>query len=308
MCIWRNSYTYSKQYTRGGYFRRAIFTFSRSFFLSNCIGFFYFWNKKIDLPDLIIKIWKRIVTPYLAWTIIYVSLMIIKSRITHHDSLGEWWKILFFGASAVQLYFIPKILVMQGFAVAFVLFFHQNYKSKLIGLIIFVVSFLWLHIGVNNSCLGFGQTDYQVIVMYLLLALIVSRVHERKLFNNYYAFCGFTIFIVVLFLKFTLPDYSVLRNYNRVLGGLSFTLLAFALPKIYFSEKAGIVLGYSYGIYLCHILFLEGFEFVLKFLKIDLFYNITVKLMFSICILLSSVIFVFLVKKNVFLKKYLLGE
>jgi peptidoglycan/LPS O-acetylase OafA/YrhL len=278
------------------------------FFLVIALVFFISGLKKIELPDLAMKIWKRIVRPYLAWTAIYVSLIIIKSRITQHDSLGEWWKILFFGASAVQLYFIPKILVMQGFALAFILMFNRNYKTKFIGLFIFIVSFLWLYIGINSNCLGFGQTDYQVIVMYLLIALVVSRVSERKLFNNYYTFLGLILFVLVVFLKFTLQDNSVLKNYIRVLGGLSFTLLAFALPKIHFSEKFGIVLGYSYGIYLCHILFLEGFEFVLKFLKIELFYNIAVKIMFSICILLASIVFVFLVRKNVYLKKYLLGE
>jgi peptidoglycan/LPS O-acetylase OafA/YrhL len=278
------------------------------FFLVIALVFFISGLKKIELPDLAMKIWKRIVRPYLAWTAIYVSLIIIKSRITQHDSLGEWWKILFFGASAVQLYFIPKILVIQGFALAFILMFNRNYKTKFIGLFIFIVSFLWLYIGINSNCLGFGQTDYQVIVMYLLIALVVSRVSERKLFNNYYTFLGLILFVLVVFLKFTLQDNSVLKNYIRVLGGLSFTLLAFALPKIHFSEKFGIVLGYSYGIYLCHILFLEGFEFVLKFLKIELFYNIAVKIMFSICILLASIVFVFLVRKNVYLKKYLLGE
>jgi peptidoglycan/LPS O-acetylase OafA/YrhL len=278
------------------------------FFLVIALVFFISGLKKIELPDLAIKIWKRIITPYLAWTTIYVSLIIIKSRITQHDSLGEWWKILFFGASAVQLYFIPKILVMQGFALAFLLFFHPNHKPKSIGLIVFIISFVWLYVGINSNCLGFGQTDYQVIVMYLFIAFAILKLRDKKLFNNYYVIFGLILFILVIFLKFTLPDNYVVKNYIRVLGGLSFTLLAFALPEIYFSEKAGIVLGYSYGIYLCHILFLEGFEFVLKFLNIELFYNIAVKSMFSICILLASILFVFLVRKNVYLKKYLLGE
>jgi hypothetical protein len=254
--IWRNSYTHSKQYTQADTFGGLFSPFRVPFFLVIALVFFISGLKKIELPDLAIKIWKRIITPYLAWTAIYVSLILIKSRITQHDSLGEWWKILFFGASAVQLYFIPKILIMQGLALAFILIFYRNFKSKLIGLIIFIVSSVWLYIGVNNNCLGFGQTDYQVIVIYLFIALALLKLRDKKLFNNYYAFFGLILFILVIFLKFTLPDNYVVKNYIRVLGGLSFTLLAFALPKIHFSEKSGIVLGYSYGIYL-YILFLE---------------------------------------------------
>jgi len=93
-----------------------------------------------------------------------------------------------------------------------------------------------------------------------------------------------------------------------VIGGLSLTILAFSLPSINFSKNAEVVFGFSYGIYLSHILFLEGFEFILNYFKINLFYDFWNKLIFSICVLLSSILFVFMVKKVPILKRVLLGE
>lgn len=278
------------------------------FFLIIALVFFISGFKKIELSTLFNKIWVRIVIPYLVWSLIYMALIVIKNFMAHKEITNEWWQILFFGASAVQLYFIPKILVMQGFALGLILILKENLKRKIIGLIIFIISFIWLYIGVTNNRLGFNNSDYEVIVIYLLIAFFISQLKDKNLFNGYYAILGGLLFIIIMILKFYLSSKSIFTNYYRVLGGVSFTLLAFTLPNINISKKAGTIIGYSYGIYLSHIIFLEGFELFFKVLKINVFYNVAVKLIFSVSILCASIVFTYLIKKNDILKKYLLGE
>lgn len=281
------------------------------FFLLSALVFFIAGLKTIDLPVVANKIWTRIVVPYLCWTLIYFLLILVKHFLTHQDSSNEWWKILFFGASAVQLYYIPKMIILQGFALAVILLFNQNYRSKFIGLAIFLISFIWLFIGIKNNCLGFSESDYIISSSYIILAFGIAKLMNEKRLNMYYAILGFALFVLLILLKYgsldylNTPDYA---SYFSVIGGLSLTLMAFSLPSISFSKKTMFILGFSYGIYLCHILFLEAFEFILKHQKIDLFYDFKIKFLFSICILCCSILFIFLIKRIPFLNKYLLGE
>lgn len=293
------------------------------FFLPLCVPFFYLSAlvffisglKTINLPVTANKTWVRIVIPYLFWTAIYFSLTVIKHTLTNQSVSNKWLEILFYGGSAVHLYYIPKMLIMQAFFLSAVLVFRPDYKEKVIGIILFLVAFVWLFYGINNNFLGFSESDYWGIFVFLLLAYIISKLKDSNQLGNRYAILGFVLFIALLVLKYGLLDYlakSVFANYLSpflsFLGGLSLTLLAFSLPSINFPKKAALIFGFSYGIYLSHILFLEAFEFILKYLKVNLFYNVSVKLVFSLCVLCSSIAFIFLVKKSQVLKKILIGE
>lgn len=281
------------------------------FFLMSALIFFISGLKEVDLSVLAHKIWIRIIIPYLSWTLIYFSLIMFKHYLTNQNDINEWWKILFFGASAVQMYYIPKMLIMQGFALAIVLIINKNFKQKLIGFVVFVVSFVWLFFGIKNNCFGFSESDYVTISIYIILAFGIVKLMNEKSLTTHYGFLGFTLFTLLLLVKYCFSNYYNITIYGsafNICGGLSLILISFSLPPISFSKKAEYIFGFSYGIYLSHILFLEAFEFILKYLRINVFYDIVIKLFFSICILCCSILFIFFVKKNMKLKKYLLGE
>lgn len=281
------------------------------FFLLSALVFFIRGLKIIDLPALANKIWVRIIIPYLFWTLIYFSLIMLKHHSINQDSFTGWWKVLFYGASAVQLYYIPKMLIMQGFALAVVLVVNQNFRRKLIGFMIFLTLFVWLFLGIKNKCLGFNESDYEIITIYIILAFGIVKLMNNKLLNKYYAYLGFILFILLMVFKYLVLSNLQMSAYSTifgVFGGLSLGLISFFLPSLYFSKRLVYIFGFSYGIYLSHVLFLEAFEFILKYLRINLFYDFGTKLIFSISVLISSILFVYLVKKNRKLKKYLIGE
>lgn len=291
----------------GGFFS----IFRVPFFLLSALVFFISGLKTINLPVLTNKIWMRIVIPYLFWTLIYFLLILIKHYLTHQNSSNEWWKILFFGASAVQLYYIPKMLILQGFTLAVVLIINQNFKRIGIGITIFLVSFIWMFIGIKSNCLGFSKDDYIISGLYITLSFCIAKLMTEKKLNVYYAILGFGLFIILMLLKYKFLDYlntADSSGYFGIIGGLSLTLIVFSLPSFNFSKKALLIFGFSYGIYLCHVLFLEAFEFILKHQRINLFYDLKTKLIISVCILCSSILFIYIVKKIPFLNKYLLGE
>lgn len=288
------------------------------FFFLSALVFFISGIRTIDLPVIADKIWVRVVIPYLFWTVIYLSLIMFKHHLANQSIPNHWGLILFYGASAVQLYYIPKMLIMQVFSLSLILFVNQDYKRKIIGFIVFLAAFGWLFYGIQNNCLGFSKDDYGLIITYLFFAFIISKLKDNNQLDNRYSMCGFVLFIVLLVCKYGAVDYLAkpifanyfiyIKTFLSVLGGVSLTFLAFSLPPILFSKRAVQIFGFSYGIYLSHVLFLEAFEFILKYLGVNLFYDVAVKLIFSICVLSSSMLFVFLVKKKQLLKKILMGE
>lgn len=283
------------------------------FFLLSALVFFISGLKKLDLYLLANKISIRIIIPYFFWTVIYFLLITVKHLSANQEFLNDWWKILFFGESAVQLYYIPKMLIMEGFALSFVLLFNQNNKRRYVGVIVFLFSFSWLLLGIKNKCFGFSEADYAMTVLYLILAFTISKIYERNTHKNIFIVLGFSLLLLLFLFKYFHFDNnnSLFFNTNglmSIIGGLSLTILAFYLPSLNFPKKIGVIFGFSYGIYLSHILFLEAFEFILSYFRINLFYDFWTKLIFSICVLCSSILFVFLVKKVPILKRVLLGE
>jgi surface polysaccharide O-acyltransferase-like enzyme len=284
------------------------------FFFLIALVFFISGFKTVDLAVIANKNWRRIIVPYLFWTAIYFLLIMVKHHLTNQNSSSEWWQVLFYGSSAVQLYYIPKLLIMFGLALAVVLILEQEFKRKIIGFIVFLVSFSWLFIGVNNNYFGFGENDFAMISLYLVSAFGISKLYRRNKLSNIYRFVGFILFFLFLIIKYYGSSFISSNSFinNGVLinlvASLSLVLLAFTLPAINLPKRVEVVLGYSYGIYLSHVLFLEAYEFILKYFSFNLFYDVWTKIIFSIGVLCSSILFVFFIKKIPVLKRILVGE
>ncbi|RKS13312.1 acyltransferase family protein [Flavobacterium sp. 120] len=283
------------------------------FFLLSALVFFIVGLKKPDLYSLANKISTRIIIPYFFWTAIYFLLIVMKHLAKNESYSNDWWKILFFGESAVQLYYIPKMLIMEGIALSVVLLLNQNNKRRYTGAILFLFSSAWLLLGIKNKCFSFSEADFAMTALYLVLAFAISKIYEHNEHKNIFIILGFLLLLSLFLFKYLHFDNNngLLFNTNglmSIIGGLSLTLLAFTLPSLNFPKRIEIIFGFSYGIYLSHILFLEAFEFILNHFRINLFYDFWTKLIFSICVLVSSILFVFLVKKVSILKRVLLGE
>ena len=78
---------------------------------------------KPTLREVFPKTWHRLVLPYLAWTAIYTGLQVAKTVLLHGSHEFSWWCILLYGGGAVQLYFLPILLLLQCLALALYLLF-----------------------------------------------------------------------------------------------------------------------------------------------------------------------------------------
>lgn len=288
------------------------------FFLLCSLVFFISGIKNKNINVIAKKMWVRIVIPYLFWTLIYVSLIILKKHLINQSYDNNWWQILFFGQSSVQLYYIPKMINTQFLALSVILMLNKQIKMKIIGVLIFIVSLSWYLIGSYNCVFGFNYYDCILCLLYMILAFIFVKLKNNNLLRSPLYILGFILLMLFVFLKFfflnqfsqffpffLISDSNIFFN---ILGSVSLILISFASRPITISKKIDDILSCSYGVYLCHVLFIEAFEFGISFFKINLFYDFWVRLLFSFTVLFLSVIFVKFIKKTQILKRFLLGE
>ena len=98
------------------------FRFALPFFLA--VSFYLLSNpkKESSLSKIIFSRWNRLMIPYLIWSLIYVTSRLIKGLITSKSDLinlfQDPFSFVFYGASAVHLYFLPLLFIGNIFAVS----------------------------------------------------------------------------------------------------------------------------------------------------------------------------------------------
>ncbi|WP_366182419.1 acyltransferase family protein [Flavobacterium ovatum] len=253
------------------------------------------------------KTFYRIVLPYLIWTVIYVLLRVIKAQLIGAESGIVFWRAFFYGESAVQLYFIPYLLSMQAIILSLYLLFKGNVKNKFYGITLLISTALFLKISIVNNC--FGNSIGFVLIgipSYISFAFLSTLFLSNRI--NIKTVCiGATIIAVIVALienkiDLTISDYSALSPL------LAFGLLLMGIG-LYDSIRLPLVLtSATYGVYLAHILILEGFEFIIDKAQIILNYGFFEKLLLTVFIFGISIILLLLIRKYSLLRIFLLGE
>lgn len=113
-------------------FTRLFSLFAVPFFL--VISLFFFINRVGILPSpgfLSLRL-DRLLVPYVVWSVIYTLMRVLKYRLGGETLPINVVGIIFFGGAAVQLYFLPLLLLFQAQALSVILLFRAN-NSRLIG-------------------------------------------------------------------------------------------------------------------------------------------------------------------------------
>ena len=148
-----------------------------NFFSAFCVPFFliasfYFTRKAIlstNTNSYILHRSKRIIIPYLSWTIIYLCVRFLGSFLGNRDSfdrlISDPLNIFFFGAAGVQLYFMPMLFSGSLAAIPINKFF-QKYQNYLLLYVLFGVSiyaYFLVRITGNDFILGEGIAFQKLI-------------------------------------------------------------------------------------------------------------------------------------------------
>ncbi len=278
-------------------------------FLVFCVPFFLitsFYFSYTSILEKHTKIYlknriKRIIFPYFGWTIIYLFARLIGWLIGNKESfnrlVSDPINIILFGASGVQLYFMPMLFfgVMVAIPITKTL---KNIKNHLWLFLYFLLSICLYKLMVqtgNDFVLGDGIAFKQLIdisslsntwlfqfmrlilvvlawtikcIPYIIFSIILNNPQSQKILHNY-IYAGRETNSRVLLVLFFIPLFSVtifIYNIQAFSLFIPYISLVYAiLISGLISKNAAISLiskklGYfSFGIYLAHALITAGF-------------------------------------------------
>ncbi|MDZ8055540.1 MAG: acyltransferase family protein [Aulosira sp. ZfuVER01] len=320
-----------------------LFNFPVPFFLATS---FYLMICRRN-PDFSWNYWQvrlqRILFPYIIWTIIFLAIKTIMFLALHQDNkLNELFKdpfsIIFYGGAAIQLYFLPILLV--GTSLMIIAFYLDKTKISIIGLFILTLLSLIsydLLIITNNTFLLGSDVAFQG----LLSQLIPNQSNSNEVLRFIsvttawivrclpYFFIAITWKFILFKSNFTLPFSKLtattlallvfiiidfLGNWFLPIGFrevlLGYSLLAFGialsnqLKENNFIKNLGLC---SFGIYLIHPLAINIMEILVKKIQPHLLEQVTIlsQMVFSIPSFFISWLAVDLLMKNRTISKYL---
>ncbi|MEH2405035.1 acyltransferase [Nostoc sp.] len=320
-----------------------LFSFPVPFFLA---ASFYFMICKFN-ADFSLATWKarcrRILIPYIVWTIIYLIVKIIffsalnqKQELNH--LLRNPFLIIFYGGASFQLYYLPLLLV----GTSLIIFANYFTKPK-IGLKI-LVSLSLFSLILYNLLLITGNTVYlhDDLAFQNLFNLVSYDVSKNEFLRFIsielawlvrclpYFFIAMTLRYLLLKTKFSLlrvkfvsanlllglfliaDIYSnpILAGFREVFLGYSLLLYSVVLSNYLKPNSVIKNLGLcSFGIYLIHPFAINIMEIYLKKTQPQLLEEVTIfsQLAFSIPSFIMSWLAVFILMKNKRIVKYLFG-
>lgn len=289
-------------YTAGMLCVPFFFAVSLTFFISN-------FKPTESFKDIVCKSWKRIVIPYITWTIIYIGLLLVKSIITHSSSNIIIWKAFLYGESAMHLYYLPMLLVLQAIALG-IIYLSRSFiiNKKDIGAIILICITIYLFIGKQYNCFGVIRPAHIIVYgIFAFWAALRIRCVEN---NRYYLFSGIFLLVLASVSSFYEDSFLVFRYIKLLpLGGVALALICMGFPHITLPKWFFAIASLSYGIYLSHVIFLEAFEFIFEKINIDEFViDIPIKFMIVLGIFICAAIFTHIARKITITRKLLLGE
>ncbi|MEI6946686.1 acyltransferase [Paraflavisolibacter sp. H34] len=281
-----------------------------------CVPFFYLTSlvlmvsgmEPATVPGILKKSLLRIGLPFLAWSFIYAGLLWAKSTLTGADNNLVLWRVLLFGESAVHLYFLPSLLNIQLLVVGVFMISYSAFSQKLLGFLFVSLSICYLVLGAIVNSYGVASAPH--IIFYVVAAFLLASKTNRSGFHGPLVAAGiFLVGLSVFNMIFKIHAPVAASVVNLPIGGLGLLLLAIGLPLRKVPGWVKVLSSLTFGIYLCHVVFLEAFQFFFKgALSVELHYNLIVKLLVCALVFALSALFAFLIRKNFLLRIILLGE
>lgn len=287
-------------------FFRALGPTRVPFFLTVSITYFIISFKRYSSEEIVNRIFVRLILPYLAWSVIYILLLSLKSW--HGDEEASYISAgaIIFGQSSVQLYFIPMLVMMQFFALGVYLVIRKNKRNLQKGLFFLLSSVCLFSYG--RSMEFFGVFPVASIIIYLVAGYFIANNFRGIQRNKHWLAIG-----AFLMTATTANFYGnfVSFTYEYIyfpFGGFGLALIVFSGLNLHLSKWVTLVSSTSFGIYLSHIFFWEGFEQILHFLFPQLPYNGLVKVFLVFLVILCSISLTLILRQNKITRLLFLGE
>lgn len=286
------------------------------FFLNFCVPFFfataltYFINglsPAVDVNATVAKIIKRIGIPFLTWSIIYTSLLLVKNTLSGKPYSLDIVRIFLYGESAEHMYYLPELLAMQLLVLGIYLVVKRI--KPVAGLLLVAVPITYLAWGHWHQY--FGTTPTKCVLTYLAASFLIAPLIKSRAKHWSMLLIGvalFTLPLVVFGFGFTGNAFLNEYVFSLPLSGIGLLLIALNLPSITLPAWSKNITSATYGIYLSHVMFLEAFEFAFEKMHQSIVYTLANKLIISLIIFIACVLFILIVRKISFLRPLVLGE
>lgn len=296
----------------------VIFSFCRlPYFYLLSVIFFVFSIRSYGLSGEILgKRLIRIGIPYLIWSGIYSAMIGMKSLVATSHKEWDWIGALFYGQTAVHIYFLTIILWMHLLIFClFRLFGKQNVAFMLAS--ICALTF-FAYFGFSRKY--YGWETILVVFPFMLLGILLGLSANWKFVSlsdsvslrdrSRYIFVGGVMFLGAVLYKFgETSNYVKIDNIALIVGGVGYFIFISSIRLKFRSPIIQLLFSVSYGIYLSHFMFVEAFEFLMEKagFKPDLYmwYH---NLIFTLLVFMVSACFVVVVRRSRKLKFCLFGE
>lgn len=236
-------------------------------------------NSSSRYSSIIIKRIRRLVPSYLAWSLIYIIFRFAKRSFIDHSSLDvNWFAIIFFGGASYQLWFIPALLLWTIVFAPLILTIRKTDRLFVTGVLALFLAYVLFRCGsyimpkfeipAGYEMIKYmlGQTGY--VFIGIGLWAIFHAVNKLNITAVKMRFLTIGILALGLFLiswKIGIQKEWFVPLYSTIIFIFSIYLLFPSLPLItkYLSPC-------SFGIYLSHGIFVEGFQILTRLLNIDI--------------------------------------
>jgi hypothetical protein len=299
-------------------FVSEVFVFCRVpfFYLITSLFFVQQVEKSASDLTLLSKQASRIIIPFISWTFIYSSLIAAKKLLQGEMIEFNVVGVFIYGQSAVHLYFLMVIFVMQTCIVNSKNIFMK--RSVMLNLFSLLTCASISIVGYNKNFTGWKELPNIILLVLagvwiakndlLKSILIQNRVGIRlKLIAG---FLGGTVWVTIVYFTFTRGP--------ATLSGINLTLVSGAIAYLFFlcsfsinikSKTVLYLFGSSYGVYLSHFLILEVCEFCMESLAIKPpIYSWRQEIFFACIVFLLAQFFVMSMRRIKITRRMLLGE
>lgn len=218
-----------------------------------------FLRKNIAFFDWINRKFRRLAPSYFAWSAIYLAVRFAKSMATGEELESGIFGSIFWGDASHQLYFVPFLFYSFVLWTGLMMLARRRPVMTAGLLAVCIVIFMWqasaieASLPANRWFIGKNLAWFPIGMLY---AIVVDQLREKRA----WFFWPMLVLLVVMLLSDLLNVYAI----STVVFALA---IAVQRPAPDWLKHLSI---YSFGVYLSHVLFIEGMQFVAPRLGLNL--------------------------------------
>lgn len=243
-------------------------------------------DKRRSYVELMRNKLTRLAAPFLAWSVVYLVVRLLKSFATGQTIDSDLMGCIFWGDAAHQLYFIPLLIYFFAFWIPPMRLAPNHNALLALICVVGIAVALFVEKPLNESLPANRYFIAKNLVWFpvgMLLALVMRRLGEWRRLLFWPSVVAFAVLMVT-------------RQWNVYAITISLFLIACSVqspPNKIWTALSAI----SFGIYLVHVLFIESFQFAIPRIGLPL-ESLPVTLTVIIASALASVILCLLLDRS----------